>query len=197
MRDWKTIPIPSKMQLRPKDRRGYPIPYNVFMHGEEPVFSVNDHQKNWDCADNKLCTLCGCGLQDDAWMIGGPLSAFHPQGVFLDLPVHKDCGLYALQVCPYLAVPNYANLKDASKLGKEFGFIAETLTSQNTKVPFFVFCKVSNWTIIPDPFLIQTTRPYLELEYWWDAERITPERAVELYKADTEQHVTFIERIKD
>lgn len=190
---WKEVPIPHKLQNRPKDPRGYPVPYNVFMTNDnQPVFSVNDQYKNWECADSKLCTICGWGLQADTWLIGGPLSAFHPQGAFLDLPVHKECGLYALQVCPYLGIPNYANLKNAQAMGHKHGFIAETLTEANTKVPFFVFCKISNWKIIPTPFLISPTKPYLEVEYWWDGKQITNAEAARLFEQD-KGTVTFVE----
>lgn len=190
--DFKLIPIPSRMQSLPKDKRGYPIPYNVFIAQGELVFSVNSHDATWDCADNKLCTICGCELQDNTWLIGGPLSAFHPEGAFLDLPIHKECGLYALQVCPYLAIPAYSNLKDAEALGHKFGFIAETLTAQNTKAPFFVFAKVSDWKVIPDPFIISPKKPYLEVEYWWERKQITAQEAVKLYEAQGEQRVTFV-----
>jgi hypothetical protein len=38
----------------------------------------------------------------------------HKHGAFADPPVHHDCGFYALQVCPFLAVRYTGRIDDAT-----------------------------------------------------------------------------------
>jgi hypothetical protein len=201
-KDWKSVPIPPKMQSLPKDQRGYPVPYTVLRvptgfpapADTDYKFAVNAGERNMDCALHKLCTICGGGLQDDTWLIGGPLSAFHPDGIFADLPVHRECGLYALKVCPYLAIPNYINLKNLNKLQKELGpkMILDRLTEQNTRLPFMCFVKVDKYDVHPLSLLVKPKKPYLEAEYWNGGEIITTEEAIRLYKAAGEQIITWV-----
>ena len=42
--------------------------------------------------------------------VGGPLC--EANRVFLDLPMHRDCAAYALQVCPYLALPKATHVDE-------------------------------------------------------------------------------------
>jgi len=102
------ITEPPRIARLPKDKRGYPIPFNV-LRGKDslPIFAVNDDTKSWRCLREELCPICGERLGSWRWMAGGPLSAFDPHGFYYDLPMHKDCVEYAMQVCPYLAVPRY------------------------------------------------------------------------------------------
>jgi hypothetical protein len=119
-----------------------------------------------------------------------PLSAFHPQGANIDPPTHKDCGEYALRVCPYLAVSVYSakqtvdainahdfNTEDNSKLL----FVNPTLDPN--RVPFFVFYRITGYQVNRHGqgkrYLI-AKKPYLEVEFWNDGEKITREQAMEL-----------------
>lgn len=114
----KDVPIPPRMAHLEKDRRGYPIPANVLRDIKgEPAFTVNDTAwvvRTQIEAPVPVCGICGTDLEiGDMHFLGGPASAFHPQGVYLDGPVHEECGQYALMVCPYLALPRYAKRLDA------------------------------------------------------------------------------------
>ena len=42
----------------------------------------------------------------DTWLIGGKGSAFDPRGLYNDPPVCGEAKDYAMQVCPYLAMPD-------------------------------------------------------------------------------------------
>jgi hypothetical protein len=184
-KNWKNIGLPHKMQHLPKDPRGYPVPYVVLHHNNKYWFAVNDELKVRDCHDNKLCTVCGWGLQEDTWLIGGPISAFHPNGIFNDLPVHEQCGLYSLQVCPYLGMHNYTNVVDPNKLGDKMGdptMKFEAITQHNTKVPFFVFVKIKSWEVTPNYF-IKPERPYLHVAFWKDGDQLTHAQAGDLHQA--------------
>lgn len=114
-----TLPIPDCMKHLDIDRRGYPIPYGV--HCDEdgtPNFVVNDEQRRQHAFANDLCHITGKKLHRGRWLVGGPLSAFHEQGSFIDGPAHGEAVHYALSVCPYLASPRYGkSVTDA--LGKK------------------------------------------------------------------------------
>jgi len=83
------------------------------------------------------------------WMIGGPLSAFHPQGVYIDTPVHYDCGKYALQVCPYSAVSLYSAKSQTGlfKIDDFANMLFHNPSVSSDRVSFFVFCKISHFTV--------------------------------------------------
>jgi hypothetical protein len=98
-------PMPARIARLPRDRRGYPIPFIVTRDGNgDPHFTMNDTHKAATCAHFELCGICGERLGALKCFVGGPGSAFHPDGMFFDGPVHRDCGVYALQSCPYLAL---------------------------------------------------------------------------------------------
>ena len=70
----------------------------------------------------------------ERWFVGGPLSAFHEFGAYLDGPMHKECGTFALEHCPYLAAPNYARRIDARTIVP--GTLSNAVILQdNTTIP--------------------------------------------------------------
>lgn len=108
------------LRTRPKDRRGYPIPYIVLIDkNKRPHFTINDQSRVYEVVKKKLCGLCGKKLDNGAWFIGGAKCFTSPLGAFIDPPVHKECGEYALKVCPFLAAPSYANRIDDKTLDPE------------------------------------------------------------------------------
>lgn len=188
MKNWKNIAIPPLMQSLELDSRGYPVPFIVMRdNNNNPHFIVNDDKKVEQCIKEKKCSICGNEMFFDMWMIGGPLSAFHPQGVYIDIPVHKQCGEYALQVCPYLAVSTYNGKKTVDDIQAEkfdnHGYIVFVNPTQSKeRVPFFAFCRISGYEVSRSPrgrFIIPK-KPYLEVELWNDGEQITKQKAKEL-----------------
>jgi len=102
------IEPPPRLARRPRDARGYVIPWNVLIGvGGAPIFTVNDDQKQWTALTFELCPLCGEANGREMWFVGGPQSAFDPDGWYIDLPAHQECAEFALQTCPYLAAPRY------------------------------------------------------------------------------------------
>jgi len=99
-------PIPARLARRPKDARGYPIPAGVLVDEEgKPDFRVTDIRKWVALAESRCCALCGEPLGRHLAFVGGPLA--HQNRFFTDLPMHRECAEYALQVCPFLAAPNF------------------------------------------------------------------------------------------
>lgn len=184
MKNWKTVELPELMKDLPLDKRGLPIPIIILKDKEGNYhFKINDTTIVEKCIADKLCSVCGKPMINDMWLIGGPLSAFHPNGVFGDSPVHKSCGEYALQVCPYLAVSTYnGKLNRELESGVFDGMAFVNITQTQDRVPFFVFCRISGYNVSRRSIerYIVPVKPYLDVEFWNDGEKITKEQAQKL-----------------
>jgi hypothetical protein len=106
-----------RMRTLERDPRDYPIPFIVWRDRRgQPHFTINDHTKVAACLSKKLCSICGKRLDVDMWFVGGSRALLHDDGALIDPPLHYDCAIYALQVCPFLAAMNYTKSIGARKL---------------------------------------------------------------------------------
>jgi hypothetical protein len=194
MKNWKQVQIPELMKNLELDKRGYPVPYIILRDaGGAPHFKINNDIKVEECIKDNKCSVCGNEMKDDTWMIGGPMSAFHPNGAYIDIPTHKVCGEYALQVCPYLAVSVYNGKQTMDEItagnftedvNKQIVFLNPTQTQD--RVPFFVFTKIKGYAVKRSGInrYIIPQRPYLETEFWNDGVQLTHEQMVKLAADD-------------
>jgi hypothetical protein len=109
MKNPSDIITPPSLERRPKDRRGYPIPYvNLILPDGTPDFTAIHPELSSECARGRLCALCGEKVGYRIAFVGGPLGA--KNRTYNDPGVHIECGHYAMIVCPYLAMQgtNYA-----------------------------------------------------------------------------------------
>lgn len=114
---FKDVPIPGRMQHLKRDRRGYPVPVGVLIDTDgRPHFTINDENIRQVMIAEDRCHICGQFLTKGRCLVGGPASAFHPEGAYIDPCMHKECARYALMVCPYLAAPSYAKRIDDKTL---------------------------------------------------------------------------------
>jgi hypothetical protein len=168
------VPIPERMAALDRDRRGYPIPYVVQRDKlGQPHFTVNDSFKVERAAALDLCGICGQKLMRGRWFVGGPGSAFHEHGAYIDGPLHRECCAYALKVCPYLAAPNYAGRIDGKTLKPGLlpaGVVAlldPTMDPSRPAVFVAIHCtgqkRVDNGYFKP-------RRPYLAAQVWRQGE---------------------------
>src|SRR6185437_6539467 len=106
-------PLPPEMEHLDRDPRGLPIPFIVYRDKDgNPDFRINDMEKVSRCISEGLCAISGLKLaDDDVWFIGGPQSAYRPAGAYLDPPSKRVCAEWALQVCPFLAMPGFTAFK--------------------------------------------------------------------------------------
>jgi len=179
----KDFPIPEQMQHLKLDSRGFPIPFVVLVDKTgKPHFTVNAIEMQMRCLQENLCHVCGKGLYGPAWFAGGPLSAFHPHGTYIDGAMHGDCMHYAMQVCPYLAAPNYRNRIDDKTLklaGNET--FKGAVIRDNTMIPdrpvLFVTVLALGESLTQSDGAIYHTpnKPYLAVEYWQGGKRLTQE----------------------
>jgi len=133
------VPIPERMRHRPVDRRGYPVPVIAAIKDGEPLFAVNDMDITTRMIRQDRCTICGGKLFRGRWLVGGGLSALGFNGKFADAPAHGECTHYALQVCPYLAAPNWRTpigKLQAAKANIEMAFdLADQIDVADTNRP--------------------------------------------------------------
>ena len=100
----KTVKIPERMRSLSRDDKGRPVPYFVTWGDGKPDFRVVNAVKMLECYQLKLCFICGLKLGTYQCFVIGPMSAV--QRVSAEPPSHYECAHYAVQVCPFLAMPN-------------------------------------------------------------------------------------------
>lgn len=168
------VPIPDRMKHLPKDPRGYPIPSNVLVDNKGKAhFAINDHEVREHHIKNELCPICAGKLLRGRWLVGGPASAFHEMGGYLDPPMHDECCHYALKVCPYLAAPSYGKRVDAKTLNPKdspVGALFVDSTQIDIRPDVFVAIMHVGETYSYDQFgyvhAIKPKRPFRKIEYW-------------------------------
>jgi hypothetical protein len=180
--------MPARIAALPRDRRGYPIPFVVMRDGRgDPHFTMNDLQLVARAASDGLCSICGEKL--GAWkaMAGGPASAFHPEGAYFDGPLHRECGEYALRVCPWLATPGWSKRIGARTLRPGAVpdgamLVAEDVTVHPDQPPVFVLITTKRVDGI-DARHYRPRRPYGAVSYWRGGEQLGAAEARRLIEA--------------
>jgi hypothetical protein len=179
----RKVEIPERMRHLKCDERGYPIPCMVLIDSTgRPHFAINDDAKRLEVIRKELCSICGTKLFRGRWFVGGALSAFHPQGAFIDPPMHAECCRFALQVCPYLAAPRYsAEIGIAKAKAYASALTDNRLLVDNTQMPgrplndMFIALMTTRPIAIYENFNLKPTPPYNIVEYWRRGERL-PDR---------------------
>ena len=197
---WKEVPLPERMKDLPFDSRGFPIPYVIYWDKSGvPQFKINDEKKSQKCLLDRLCAICGQKLGDDMWLTGGAQSAFHERGAYFDTPMHHECGVYALKVCPYLASRNYNTLMPEEKfknVDADPGMLFIDPTMDPTRPEVFIFIKFSDFTVrripkSPKRYVVPK-RPYEAVEFWDKGQRIEvrmPKELQHLVKPQNTQNI--------
>jgi hypothetical protein len=189
-----TVPIPDKMKDLPVDDRGYPIPWTVLRGPSDgkPHFAINVEELRLKSIRERLCPICGVRLYRGFWFVGGPGSALHPHGAYIDPPLHKECAEYALKVCPYLAAPRYSGRVDDRTLKAADRARIPILidrTMYPERPPLFVCGMTIGMTVTESLYLVPK-RPWRVLEYWRGGEMLDPIEG----RREAEQQLEAIER---
>jgi hypothetical protein len=179
-------PIPERMASLPRDRRGLPIPVVVARDREGlPQFAVNDSLVSRQCVARKLCPICGQRLTKELWFAGGPGSAFHPGGAYFDPAMHHECMAFALQSCPYLALPNYVSKMAAKMPVLEKQMCDELLVDPSVDpdrplvfVAVMAFGQsVEEWGRFSH---LQPLRPYHAVEFWRHGQQLSFDEGLQI-----------------
>jgi hypothetical protein len=193
------VPIPDLMRKNKRDRRGYPIPYIVFRDKNgKPQFTVNDGRMVKRCLDHNRCGICGNKLGDLVFFVGGTGSAFHPNGAYIDPPMHKECATYSLQVCPYLAFRPYTGVKKQYTIedGEDDRMIVVDNTVMPGKPEVFVLKGSEGFVNMQDyrsPRLVPTTADVIE--FWKDGKRLDETADEELIMQAMETSLGAVEEL--
>ena len=155
---------------------------------EEAVFfTVNDDRKAWRALREGLCPICGERLGRFLWLVGGPRSAFHPGGCYLDLPGHRECMEFALQTCPYLAAPKYLGRIDVAhpeQLPPEARVVLdETMSPDRPEIFVAVAChSVEMLERGPLQPYLKPAPPFLDYTFWRHGQQIPAHRALPILR---------------
>jgi len=183
-------PIPYRMQSLERDHRGYPIPFIVWRDTDNrPHFTINDAEVVALVLSDRRCSICGKPLENNMWAIGGPLSAIHQHGAYIDPLVHKDCGTFALKTCPYIALPSWNDQKriDAKTVKPEKtggDLVLQDMTMIPEKPVFFCFAKTSGYKVSQADHArhyVHPNRPWKAMEFWRNGQQITQQEASDLF----------------
>lgn len=186
--NWKNVEMPDRIKALPKDQRGYPIPFVVLRDDDDmPNFQLDSARRISQCMVNVACGVCGQPLENEIWFLGNYLRALSPSGFYIDSPLHKQCGTYALKVCPFLAAPSYNKMLSSEKLNKEkYEGTQFRLSTQVTRFSsLFAFVKTAGYRIDTSgsfPWHVYPDRPFLEMEYWQHGKQLTGAEADKLLR---------------
>jgi hypothetical protein len=165
----RDVPIPDRMKHLKRDPRGYPVFYGAHVDSTGKAhFTVNDERKRIAMIEFDLCSICGKQLLRGRWFCGGPMSAFHAHGAYIDMPMHDECLHYALVVCPYLAMPSWRNLSDKMIDRIPDGIVAIDQTMIDKRPEVFVAVMATGQRMVGDGLqrYVRPRKPYLKVEYW-------------------------------
>lgn len=179
---------PERIARLEHDPRGYPIPHVVLRADDgTPFFTINDDRKAWRAFLKGLCPICGERLGKWRWWVGGPQSAFDPNGWYLDLPGHHDCQQFALATCPYLAMPRYLGrdiITHREKLPPEARILLDE-TQTPGRPPLFVAVASDRLEFSERGGSLPYTRPLrpaLAYEYWHEGKQIPAGHAMPILR---------------
>lgn len=160
--------IPFRLSRRPRDARGYVIPFAQFVKPDgTPDFRVMDDHLTGKAVRRRLCGLCGEKMRGDVYFIGGPSCV--ENGYFYDPAMHKECALYAIQTCPHLA---RAKGKYAPTPDKIEGATSFTVGEMKTiKAEWFGLMRATGYTSSRSDqgmIVIKADMPWVSVERWRD-----------------------------
>ena len=94
---------PARVARLPQDGHGRPVPWFVAWIAGRPDFRIVAQGKVAEAIRFGKCFICGEALGRWQTFPVGPVSTLNRTAP--EPPSHKDCALYAVQVCPFLVRP--------------------------------------------------------------------------------------------
>lgn len=187
----RSIPVPERMAHLPLDKRGYPIFFGAMIDDDgTPYFTVNDDRKRELMVAHDLCSICGKTLLRGRWFAGGPASAFHERGAYIDMPMHDECVHYALRACPYLAAPRYG--REVGQRQAESGKLGTVLVDptmiEGRPDVFVAVMAIGQKMVGDDPFhqYVKPKQPYRKIEFWRHGRQLPADQAAALINPSKE-----------
>lgn len=97
---------PLAIAKRPRDERGYPIPWFTPIIDGKPDFQHIQPWKAEQAIREERCWTCGERLELPCAFVVGPMCAVNRTSA--EPPSHVECAIYAAKACPFLARPKMA-----------------------------------------------------------------------------------------
>ncbi len=167
-----SVEIPPRLRARPRDKRGYVVPFAQFIaEGGEPNFTVMDHDKTLTCLRRRWCGLCGQPMGKHVHFVGGPKCV--ENRFFYDPPMHRECAIYALRACPHLA-RSKGRYRDVPEI--EGATLVVGAMDVSKKVDYFALMHATSYDYgtTKEGMLIVRAAPWLDVEYWKDGQSWGP-----------------------
>jgi hypothetical protein len=168
------------MQHLQQDGRGYPVPYVVLWDKSGvPQFTINETGRQLECIFDRKCPICGTPLESKSWVVGGPFSAFDPEGAYTDSAMHTECMTYAMRVCPYLAAPKYVGRIDDAKIkpgaAPDGVLLVKEISNMADRPRVFVAVCARKYAIHSHEYgaNVKPLRPYVAVQFWRQGERLS------------------------
>lgn len=95
--------MPFAMAKRPRDPRGYPVPWFTPWHEGRWDFRYIEPGKVEQAVREERCWTCGERLTLPCAFVVGPMCAVNRTSA--EPPSHVECAIYAAKACPFLARP--------------------------------------------------------------------------------------------
>lgn len=134
---------PALLAARPHHGR-FPIPFVTHIREDgRPDFRVHNNTRRAECAERRLCQLCGAELGSELVFVGFKGSV--ECGVFGEPPMHRDCMEWAWEVCPFLAGAEWR--ADWAAAAAELTILPQPQL-RPTALAIYV---TDDYTAIPDP----------------------------------------------
>ena len=166
-RDLDTVLMPTRIARLPRDPRGYPIPVNVLNSKGVLDFRATDPAKMARVIELRCCALCGEPLGARMAFVGGPKSM--ASRYFTDAPMHRDCAIYALQVCPFLAAPSFGYRKSVPEgMG-----VNEAVSTERPEVFGLGICRGYTTGLMGGVHLVLRAAPFESISWWTAGEETT------------------------
>lgn len=97
-------PLPARMEHLPRDARGYPVPWFVYIDPDGvPDFRIVGPGKHEAAHKFERCWVCGGQRGRNFSFVVGPMCAVNRTSG--EPPCHLDCAMFSAIACPFLVRP--------------------------------------------------------------------------------------------
>ena len=94
---------PAGIKALPLDERGYPVPHFVDKTGSKIDFRIMSYATWVDCLNRQRCWITGEKMGVHKTFVVGPMCGINRTSA--EPPCKKVNALYAVEICPFLAIP--------------------------------------------------------------------------------------------
>lgn len=163
------VAVPKNMESLELTEKGYLNPW--FVKADD--FRVVDGDKAWLAVSKQNCWVCGNPfIENEFAMVGDAVTAM--VRICTEPPCHKECAVYALQVCPFILYPNAkrreAGLDEEEKLAHNNKSREVKINEANPGKYYLVVVKDFRF-VQEDQLMYFNESDIIERQYWIGGEK--------------------------